>query len=75
MKRLLAAVLAAAAIQSFAAPVASEPFESTTTVSSEVRAQAAVEPETTFWSSAKTWNAGVIDVLRRVLTGMSLIIR
>ena len=75
MKRLLAAVWATAAIQAFAAPVASEPFESTTAVSSEVRAQAAVEPETTFWLSAMTWNAGVIDVLRRVLTGMGLIIK
>lgn len=75
MKGLLTAVLAMAAIQSFSAPVASEPFESTTAVSSEVRVQAAVEPEATFWSSATTWNAGVIDVLRRVLTGMSLIIR
>ena len=75
MKRLLSAVLVVAAIQAFAAPVASEPFESTTAVSSEVRAQAAVKPETTFWSSAMTWNAGVIDVLRRVLTGMGLIIK
>ena len=77
MKRIVAVMAVALATQAFAGPAASEPFAATTAVSSERGARAAVATEegTTFWALGKTWNAGAIDILRRILSGAILLIK
>lgn len=71
----MSAVLLMVVWRSMAEPATSEPFESTTIVSSEVRARGTIDTGPTFWNSAMSWNAATIDVLRRLLTGMFLFVK